>query len=126
MADPFVHLHLHSAYSLLEGAIKVAKLKELCLAAKMPAVAVTDTNNLFGALEVSTTLAGAGIQSISGLQQAIAAQAFGLHETRGARLPSLVELRIGQPGILQRRHREIAHQIGRGIALNHEGQRLLP
>ena len=58
MAD-FVHLHLHSAYSLSEGAIPVSKLKDLCLEAGMPAVAVTDTNNLFGALEVSEVMSAA-------------------------------------------------------------------
>ncbi|MEZ5921785.1 MAG: DNA polymerase III subunit alpha [Parvularculaceae bacterium] len=67
----FVHLHLHSAYSLAEGAIKIGKLKELCVKGRMPAVAVTDTNNLFGALEVSETLAAAGVQPIAGLQLAL-------------------------------------------------------
>ena len=53
----FVHLHLHSSYSLSEGAIRLGALRDLCLAENMPAVAVTDTNNLFGALEASETLA---------------------------------------------------------------------
>ena len=48
---PFVHLRLHSAYSLAEGAIKIEKLVRLCEENKMPAVAVTDTNNLFGGME---------------------------------------------------------------------------
>ncbi|MBY0422387.1 MAG: DNA polymerase III subunit alpha [Parvularculaceae bacterium] len=67
----FIHLHVHSAYSLSEGAIKIGKLKDLCLKLGMPAVAVTDTNNLFGALEVSETLAAAGVQPITGLQLAL-------------------------------------------------------
>lgn len=49
----FVHLHVHSAYSLSEGAITVKKLVELCRKYRMPAVAVTDTGNLFGAMEFS-------------------------------------------------------------------------
>jgi DNA polymerase-3 subunit alpha len=65
--DPgFVHLHVHSAYSLLEGALPIKKLSALASADHMPALALTDTNNLFGALEFSETLAKAGIQPILG------------------------------------------------------------
>ena len=61
MTEPqFIHLRLHSAYSLLEGAIPVKKLPKLCAAADMPAVALTDTGNLFAALEFSETAAKAG------------------------------------------------------------------
>jgi DNA polymerase III subunit alpha len=67
----FVHLHAHSAYSLLEGALPIAKLAKLAEADAMPALALTDTNNLFGALEFSEKLAGAGIQPITGLQLAV-------------------------------------------------------
>ena len=59
---PFVHLRVHSAYSLLEGAIRVKELADLCAKAGMPAVAVTDTDNLFGAVDIADTLAGKGIQ----------------------------------------------------------------
>ncbi|WP_158972153.1 DNA polymerase III subunit alpha [Chachezhania sediminis] len=64
----FIHLRLHTEYSLLEGAVRLKKLPALCQAAEMPAVALTDTNNLFAALEFSVTLAGAGIQPILGMQ----------------------------------------------------------
>lgn len=64
----FIHLRTHSSYSLLEGAITVKKLPDLCLSMDMPAVALTDTNNLFGALEFSETLSGAGIQPIIAIQ----------------------------------------------------------
>lgn len=64
----FVHLRVHTAYSLTEGAIRLGKLAELCLKHGMPAVAITDTNNLFGALEGSKELAGKGIQPIIGCQ----------------------------------------------------------
>ena len=94
----FVHLHLHSAYSLSEGAIPVSRLKDLCLEAGMPAAAVTDANNLFGALEVSMTLSGAGIQPIIGLQQSFEAGDFGLHLARGERAPSLVLLAQSSAG----------------------------
>ena len=66
-AQPFVHLRVHSAYSLLEGALTIAKLAALARADGAPALALTDSNNLFGALEFSETLAEAGIQPIIGL-----------------------------------------------------------
>ena len=66
-AQPFVHLRVHSAYSLLEGALTIAKLAALASADGAPALALTDSNNLFGALEFSETLAEAGIQPIVGL-----------------------------------------------------------
>src|SRR6516225_10081870 len=62
----FVHLHVHSSYSLLEGALPIARLAELAKADRQPAVALTDTNNMFGALEFSDKLASAGIQPIIG------------------------------------------------------------
>ncbi|WP_339860661.1 DNA polymerase III subunit alpha [Paremcibacter congregatus] len=70
-ASSFVHLRLHSAYSLSEGAVHVKALGKLCSAHNMPAVAVTDTNNMFGALEASLTLPGAGVQPIIGCSLAI-------------------------------------------------------
>jgi DNA polymerase-3 subunit alpha len=67
----FIHLRLHSAYSLLEGAIRIKELVGLCETQAMPAVAVTDTGNLFGALEFSETMAGAGLQPIIGTTFAV-------------------------------------------------------
>ena len=64
----FVHLHVHSSYSLREGAMSVAKLAKLAAADSMPALAMTDSNNLFGALEFSEKLAKEGVQPIAGLQ----------------------------------------------------------
>ena len=68
----FVHLRVHSAYSLSEGAIKAEKIPALALEARMPAVAITDTANLFGALEFSQACATKGIQPIIGCQIALA------------------------------------------------------
>ena len=62
----FVHLKVHSAYSLLEGAITIPRLAKLAAAQGLPAVGLTDTNNLFGVLEFSDKLADAGIQPIVG------------------------------------------------------------
>jgi DNA polymerase-3 subunit alpha len=67
----FVHLHVHSNYSLLEGAIPLVRLAELAKADKQAALALTDTDNMFGALEFSEKLAGSGIQPIVGSALAI-------------------------------------------------------
>jgi DNA polymerase-3 subunit alpha len=67
----FVHLHVHSAYSLLKGSIKIAKLGELAKADRQPALALTDTDNLFGALEFSDKMAGYGVQPIIGCELAV-------------------------------------------------------
>ena len=64
----FVHLHVHSAYSLREGAIGVETLAKLAKGDDQPALAITDTNNLFGALEFSEKLAKSAIQPIVGAQ----------------------------------------------------------
>ena len=63
---PFVHLRAHTAYSLLEGALRIKELPKLCRAHGMPALAMTDTGNLFGAFEFSQTLAKAGVQPVIG------------------------------------------------------------
>ena len=101
MADPgFVHLHVHSAYSLLEGALPIARLAELAVADRQPALALTDTGNLFGALEFSEKLAAAGVQPIIGCALAVV---FGDEPARnnGARvhrLPRIVLLAANEDG----------------------------
>src|SRR5580698_5344472 len=67
----FVHLHVHSAYSLLKGSIKIARLGELAKGDRQPALALTDTDNMFGALEFSDKMAGYGIQPIVGCELAV-------------------------------------------------------
>jgi len=67
----FVHLRVHTAYSLLEGALKNYKLAELCKKYAMPAVAMTDSCNLFGAYEFSMAIADVGVQPIIGCELAI-------------------------------------------------------
>jgi DNA polymerase-3 subunit alpha len=72
MADPgFVHLHVHSSYSLLQGALTIARLAELAKADRQPALALTDTDNMFGALEFSEKMTAGGIQPIVGCALAI-------------------------------------------------------
>ncbi|MTI16671.1 DNA polymerase III subunit alpha [Rhodobacteraceae bacterium RKSG542] len=69
MAGPgFVHLRVHSAYSLLEGALPVGKLIKMAMEDEQPALAITDSGNLFGALEFSDKAYGSGIQPIIGSQ----------------------------------------------------------
>ena len=73
MSNPrFIHLRVHTEYSLLEGAVPVKKLIGLCQKAQMPAVAVTDTNAMFAALEFSVLAKGAGVQPIMGCQVSLA------------------------------------------------------
>ncbi len=67
----FIHLRVHSAYSLSEGAIRSKQLIAFCQDQGMPAVAVADSGNLFGALEFATEAAKGGIQPIIGCQIAL-------------------------------------------------------
>ena len=90
----FIHLNCHSAYSLLEGALPLAALVKLAAEDGMPAVGVTDTANLFGALEFSEKAAGAGIQPIVGVKLPI-------------RFEAEAELESRRPGP-QRRSRHVA------------------
>ena len=64
----FIHTHVHSAYSLREGAIPVETLVKRAKADDAPAIAITDTNNLFAALEFSEKAAKAGVQPLIGAQ----------------------------------------------------------
>ena len=64
--NDFIHLNTKSDYSLSEGALTIQKIADLCADNNMPAIAVTDNNNLFGALEFSETISKAGIQPIIG------------------------------------------------------------
>ncbi len=67
----FVHLHVHSSYSLLRGAMTIATLAGLARKDNQPALALTDSDNMFGALEFSEKMAGYGIQPIIGCSLAV-------------------------------------------------------
>ena len=71
MLAEFVHLRVHSAYSLAEGAMRIPDMVSICKQQKMPAIAITDTSNLFGALEFSLEAAKEGVQPIIGCQVSI-------------------------------------------------------
>ncbi len=73
MADKgFVHLHLHSQYSLLDGAISFEKLFKRCKKHNMDAVAVTDHGNMFGTIEFYSKAIAAGIKPIIGMEAYVA------------------------------------------------------
>jgi DNA polymerase III subunit alpha len=65
---PFVHLHVHTQYSLLDGAIRLSDLLETVRSQQMPAVAITDHGNMFGALEFYQKCTKAGIKPIIGCE----------------------------------------------------------
>ncbi len=90
----FVHLRVHSAYSLSEGAIPVKALVKLCQDQKMPAVAVTDSGNLFGALEFAQTAQKAGIQPIIGCQLHITREPAEPHNGGVAPAPDQIVLLV--------------------------------
>ena len=70
--DSFVHLHLHTEYSLLDGAIRMKELMKKAVEFKMPAVAITDHGNLFGAIEFYQEATRAGVKPIIGCEAYIA------------------------------------------------------
>jgi DNA polymerase-3 subunit alpha len=103
VADPkFIHLHVHSSYSLLESALTITKLAEYAKKDRQPALALTDTDNMFGALEFSDKMASAGIQPIIGCSLAIdfADQDQGLRTAGGParELPRLILLAMNEDG----------------------------
>ncbi|WP_075289149.1 DNA polymerase III subunit alpha [Pararhizobium arenae] len=94
--DPlFVHLRVHSAYSLLEGALPLKKIISKAVADGQPAIGIADTNNLFAALEFSLKSTDEGLQPLIGCQLSIDMEDEAEGEKRGhaqhlAKLPSIV------------------------------------
>jgi DNA polymerase-3 subunit alpha len=77
----FVHLHLHTQYSLLDGANKIRELIPRVKAAGMPACAITDHGNMFGAVQFSQEARREGVQPILGCEMYVAPQSR--HEKAG-------------------------------------------
>jgi DNA polymerase III subunit alpha len=98
----FVHLRAHSAYSLAEGALHIKQMAKLALDARMPALAITDTGHLFGALEFSEALSEKGVQPIIGSALCVDLKARPDAKPNGAphqgKLPSLVLLAQNEAG----------------------------
>ncbi len=97
----FIHLHTHSAYSLSEGAIKADKLAALAAADGMPALALTDTGNLFGALEFAEACTKKGVQPIMGCQLGLSRASTDADRPDALRLPPdpLVALALTPRGL---------------------------
>ncbi|MET0173871.1 MAG: DNA polymerase III subunit alpha [Agrobacterium vaccinii] len=97
----FVHLRVHSAYSLLEGALPLKKIMAKAVSDGQPAIAITDTNNLFVALEFSEKARDEGLQPIIGCQISIDMQ-DATDDKRGqnnlAKLPAVVVLASNAAG----------------------------
>src|SRR5215510_190655 len=70
--DSFVHLHLHTEYSLLDGSIRMKELMKKAAEFGMPAVAMTDHGNLFGAIEFYQEAQRAGVKPIIGCEVYVA------------------------------------------------------
>jgi DNA polymerase-3 subunit alpha len=99
MTDGFVHLHVHSAYSLSEGAIKADKLGALAAERGMPAIALTDTANMFGALEFALAAAGKGVQPIMGCRLGLSRSASDPRPDAARNMPdALVALALDAAG----------------------------
>ena len=72
MAEPFVHLHLHSHFSLLDCTIKLDELVRQVSDLEMPAVALTDHGNLFGAYDFYSVTRRAGVKGVIGCEAYVA------------------------------------------------------
>ncbi len=115
-APKFIHLRTHTEHSLLEGALPLKALIKLCAAQKMPAVAVTDSNNLFAALEFSVSAKEAGVQPIVGCQIALAYDPAPLGAAPRAPAP-VVLLAQTEAGYMNLMKLNSALYIGKGGAL---------
>jgi len=86
--DPFVHLHTHTEYSLLDGAARIGELVERVKSLGQPAVAVTDHGVLYGAVELFAAAKAAGIKPIVGCEMYVAPRSRTDREGRADRDPS--------------------------------------
>ena len=78
--DSFVHLHVHTEYSMLDGAARLKDLFEECGRMEMPAIAITDHGNVYGAYDFAQKAAAAGIKPIIGTEAYIAPEHRGLKQ----------------------------------------------
>jgi DNA polymerase III subunit alpha len=131
----FVHLRVHSAFSLLEGAIQPDDLAALCRKHRMPAVAVTDTNNLFGLYDITDALTKAGVQPIVAcqltLQDATGPRRNGSTQTRALLGPIalLVQseqgyanlMKLASKAHLDVQHGDTPHITWAALEKHHEG-----
>lgn len=83
---PFIHLHNHTEYSLLDGAMKIERLTERAAKHKMPALAITDHGNMFGAIKFYKSAHRRGVKPIIGIETYIAPQSR-FDQSRNMRIP---------------------------------------
>ncbi|MBI4892986.1 MAG: DNA polymerase III subunit alpha [Acidobacteria bacterium] len=96
--QPFVHLHCHTDYSLLDGACQIPKLMATASRLEQPAVALTDHGNLFGAAEFYFEAKKAGVQPIIGCEVYITANDRRIKDETNRRYNHLVLLCENQEG----------------------------
>ncbi len=106
MAREFVHLHLHSQYSILDGAIRFEELFELLQRYKMKACALTDHGNMFGAIEFYTMAKQQGIKPILGCEVYVAPNS---RKERSGEPYHLVLLAMNREG-----YRNLCHLVSLG------------
>jgi len=102
----FIHLRLHTAYSILEGAIKMKDLAKWAANNGAPAIAMTDTNNIFGAMDLADVCVKAGVQPILGCQLLVKApvkekNAFADEKDNFDKVVVLVQNETGYLSLLQ-------------------------
>ena len=92
MSSGFIHLRVHTEYSLANGIVRVKPLVEACAAAGMPAVAVTDQGNLFAMVKFYKAALAAGVKPIIGVELRLRSEADSAHSSR---LVLLCQDRVG-------------------------------
>lgn len=83
---PFIHLHNHTEYSLLDGAMRIDRLTEIAARYNMPALAITDHGNMFGAIKFYKSAQRRGIKPIIGIETYIAPKSR-FDQSRNMRIP---------------------------------------
>ena len=91
MTPRFVHLHLHSEYSLVDGLVRIPQLVSHCIQHKLPAVGLNDQSNVFGALKFYRQAVGAGIKPIIGAELWISEKTNGFKDYRLVLLCQVVQ-----------------------------------
>ncbi len=104
MSDlPFVHLHCHTDYSLLDGACKISRLMDLVVEQNMPAVAITDHGNMFGAVEFYNSAREKGVHPVIGCEVYVSQQSHTVKSdsNRYNHLVLLCETQAGYRNLIQ-------------------------
>ncbi|WP_035957760.1 DNA polymerase III subunit alpha [Bryobacter aggregatus] len=94
---PFIHLHTHTDYSLLDGACEISQMMQVVAEQKSPAIAMTDHGNLFGGLEFYNAAKGQGINGILGCEMYVTREAASV-KNAGNRYHHLVLLCENEEG----------------------------